>query len=135
MWMAAVVRRKMKRLVHDHVHGSYVTEHLSNFWSRKIGPLQLEVTWYKIQNIGEQKIVPDSKTKHNFLKLEKRDFFSFTFPSTWSLVTFFCSPICWNLGFFLSRSHIGRDWGSSSKIWINPTKSEWLDSLHCSFVQ
>ena len=30
-----------------------------------VGPLQLEVTWNKIQNIGEQKNVPDSKTKHN----------------------------------------------------------------------
>ena len=30
-----------------------------------IGPLQLEVTWYKIQNIREQKNVQDSKTKHN----------------------------------------------------------------------
>ena len=29
------------------------------------GPLQLEVTWYKIQNIGEQNNVPDSKTKQN----------------------------------------------------------------------
>ena len=30
-----------------------------------IDPLQLEVKWYKIQNIEEQKNVPDSKTKHN----------------------------------------------------------------------
>ena len=30
-----------------------------------IGSLQLEVMWYKIQNIGEQKNVPDSKAKHN----------------------------------------------------------------------
>ena len=27
----------------------------------RIGPLQLEVTWYKIQNIGEQKNVPDQE--------------------------------------------------------------------------
>ena len=30
-----------------------------------IGPLQLNVTWYKIQNIEGRKNVPDSKTKHN----------------------------------------------------------------------
>ena len=37
------------------------------------------VTWYKIQNTGEQKNVPDSKTKHNYV--EKCDFSLFTFPS------------------------------------------------------
>ena len=30
-----------------------------------VRPLQLKVTWYKIQNIEEQKNVPDSKTKLN----------------------------------------------------------------------
>ena len=35
------------------------------YFHPQIGPLQLEVTWYKIQNIGEQKNVSDSKTKHN----------------------------------------------------------------------
>ena len=34
------------------------------------------------------------------------------------------------LGFFPSRSHIGRDSGCSSKIGIIPTKSEWLDRLN-----
>ena len=33
----------------------------------------------QIQNIGEQKNVPDSKTKHN--QLEKCEFSLFTFPS------------------------------------------------------
>ena len=32
-------------------------------------------------------------------------------------------------GFFLSRSHIGRDSGLTSKIGMIPTKSGWLDSL------
>ena len=32
-------------------------------------------------------------------------------------------------GFFLSRSHIGRDLGLTSKIGMVPTKSGWLDSL------
>ena len=35
-----------------------------------------------------------------------------------------------NSGFFLSRSHIGRDSGFSSKIRIIPTKSGRLDNLH-----
>ena len=36
-------------------------------------------------------------------------------------------------GFFLSRSHIGRNSGFSIKIRIIPTKSGWLDSLRFSF--
>ena len=32
-------------------------------WNPVIGPLQLEVTWHKIQNIGEQMNVPDSGKK------------------------------------------------------------------------
>ena len=35
------------------------------------------------------------------------------------------------LGFFLSRSHVGLNSGSSSKIGKIPTKLEWLDSLYC----
>ena len=36
-----------------------------------IGPLQLEATWYKIQHIGEQKNMPDSKIKQNTFNYRK----------------------------------------------------------------
>ena len=33
--------------------------------TKKIGLLQLKVTWYKIRHSGMQKDVPESKIKHN----------------------------------------------------------------------
>ena len=45
-------------------------------------------------------------------------------------VLVYLSTQMWKSGFFLSRSHIGRDSGFSSKIGRIPTRSGWLNILN-----
>ena len=74
---------------------------------KQIAPLQLEVTWYKIHWRAIECARLQNKTQ-----LTRKVWFFFDYISQWSLVTFFCSPICWILYYVTSscKRSIVKDW-------------------------